>query len=234
MGAVIITPLPSVLPEALQNSRAPSLHGHYPASSLLRTRPPPSRLRSTSRGRRLYDLPDSADFATGRGGLLQLLDTSWSPCCRSHPAGGHRRTSQPATTPAAFAPNPRARPPGFGLSGPPVRSLALRPGDSLTLLPRAWSMGFRALVSLRPAIRVTGPLALAPAGLTPAERVSLHWTHGFEPVFESRSRFRSDMYEVTRCLVPKNATRLKHAARCSFKLSRYWLKSRARNHRYQH
>jgi hypothetical protein len=48
----------------------------------------------------------------------------------------------------------------------------------------AWSMGFRASVSLRPAIRVTRRLALASTGLTPAERVSLHWTHGFEPVFQ--------------------------------------------------
>jgi len=38
---------------------------------------------------------------------------------------------------------------------------------------------------------------------------------GFEPVFESRPRFRSAMYEVTSCLVPKTATRLKHAPRCS-------------------
>ena len=165
-------------------SRAPSLRRRYPASSLLRTRPPPSRLRPTSRVRRLYGLPASADFATGRGGFLQLLDASWSPCGRSHPAGGTRRASQPATDPVAFAPNPRARPPGLGLSGPPVRSLPLRPGDSLTTPSVAWSMGFRASVSLRPAIRVTRRLALASTGLTPAERVSLHWTHGFEPVFQ--------------------------------------------------
>src|SRR6476660_8337439 len=50
-----------------------SLSGHYSASSLLRTQPPPSRLRPTSRFRRLYGLPCSDDFAPGRGGLLQLL-----------------------------------------------------------------------------------------------------------------------------------------------------------------
>ncbi len=182
-----------MLPEALPNSRAPSLHGHYPASSLLRARPPPSRLRPTSRVCRLYGLPGSADFATGRGGFLQLLDMSWSPCCRSHPAGEVRRASQLATNPAAFAPNPRARPPGFRFSGPPLRSLALRPGDSLTTPTAASSMGFRASVSLRPAIRVTGLLALAPAGLPPAEHISLHWTHGFEPVFESQPRFHAEM-----------------------------------------
>ena len=38
-------------------------------------------------------------------------------------------------------------------------------------------MGFRVLVSLHPAIQATGLLTLAPAGLTPAEHTSLHWTH---------------------------------------------------------
>ncbi len=45
--------------EALHEERLPLhelLDGHYSASPLLRTRPPPSRLRSTSRLRRLYDL----------------------------------------------------------------------------------------------------------------------------------------------------------------------------------
>src|SRR3974377_1661360 len=67
------------------NSRAPSLHGRYSASTLLRTHPPPSRLRSTSRLSRLYDLPCSGDFAPGRGGLLQLLGMSLPPGSRLHP-----------------------------------------------------------------------------------------------------------------------------------------------------
>ena len=61
---------------------------HYPASSLVLAHPPPSRRRPPSRVRRLYGLPNSADFAAGRGGLLQVPDVSWSPCRRSHPAGG--------------------------------------------------------------------------------------------------------------------------------------------------
>src|SRR6201987_2920199 len=68
------------------NSRAPSLHGRYPASTLLRTHPSPSRLRSTSRLSRLYDLPCSDDFSSGRGGLLQLLGMALSPGRRFHPA----------------------------------------------------------------------------------------------------------------------------------------------------
>ena len=73
------------------DSRVPSLHGHYPVSSLLRTRPPPSRRRTISRVPRLYARPDSADFAAGRGGFLQLLDAPVSPCCRSKP----RRSAPP-------------------------------------------------------------------------------------------------------------------------------------------
>ena len=65
----------------------------------------------------------------------------------------------------------------FALSRLPVRSLTLRPGHSLAIPKMAVSMGFRASVSLGPAIQATGPLALAPAGLTPAERVRLRWTH---------------------------------------------------------
>src|SRR6266436_5139954 len=84
-------PLPPMSSEDVQNSRVPLLHGHYPASLLLRTRPPPSRRRPISRGHRLYDRLASADFAAGRGGLLQLLDASVSPCCRSQP----RRSGPP-------------------------------------------------------------------------------------------------------------------------------------------
>ena len=76
------------------NGRAPSLRGRCSASPLLRTHPPPSRLRPTSRVRRLYGLPCSGDFAPGRGGLLQLLGMSLSPCCRFHPAKVSSRVGQ--------------------------------------------------------------------------------------------------------------------------------------------
>lgn len=107
------------LPCRLQRvlSRAASLHGRHSASALLPAPPPPSRLRPTSRGRRLYGLPGSAAFAAGRGGLLQWLDVPWSPCCRSHPAGGSRRVSRAATVPAAFALRLGARPPGLRTFG---------------------------------------------------------------------------------------------------------------------
>ncbi len=92
-------------------SRAPWLHGRYPASSLLRAQPTPSRLRLISRGLRLYSRLCSADFSTGRGRSLQLLGLSLSPCCPYHPAGVTCRISQIAAGHVAFARRERARPP---------------------------------------------------------------------------------------------------------------------------
>src|SRR5450755_3390290 len=65
------------LVRATTNSRVPWLPGRYSGSSLLRTRP----------------LPCSADFATGRGGFLQLLSMSLSQCCPYFPAEVFRRFS---------------------------------------------------------------------------------------------------------------------------------------------
>ena len=45
---------------------------------------------------------------------------------------------------------------GLRISGPPLRSLPLRPGDSLTILAMAFSMGFSVSVSFHAAIQVTG------------------------------------------------------------------------------
>src|ERR1700726_2674878 len=114
----------------IANGRAPSLRGHYSASSLLRTQPPPSRLRPTSRFGRLYGLPCSGDFSLGRGGLLQLLGMSLSPCCRFHPAKVSSRVSQISAVHVAFALRMQARPSGILTFEATMRSLLLRPGDS--------------------------------------------------------------------------------------------------------
>src|ERR1700741_3941853 len=130
MDAFVISSLPSPRLEALQNGRAPSLHGHYSASSLVRAHPPPSRLRPTSRGRRLYGLPCSGDFSSGRGGLLPLLSMSLTPCCRFHPAEVNSRSGQFSAGHSAFALRLQARPSGILIFEATMRSLLLRPGDS--------------------------------------------------------------------------------------------------------
>jgi hypothetical protein len=158
-------------------SRAPSLRGRYPASQLLRTQPPPSRLPSLSRFPRLYEVPGSTDFSMGRGRFLQLLDTPLSPCCPYHPAEVVCRLSQFAPHHVAFARPKRARPSELILSRPPVGSLSLRPGDSLTIPRMALSVGFRRLVSSAPATQATGFPTFTPVGLSPTEHISLRWTH---------------------------------------------------------
>ena len=173
------------------NSRAPSLHGRYPASTLLRTHPSPSRLRSTSRLSRLYDLPCSDDFSSGRGGLLQLLGMSLSPCCRFHPAEVLEPHRSDFGSPCCLRPPVGGS--AFGAThfrghfcvhccyGPVTRRLPM--GD---VVDRLQSLGFPP-----PCYPNYGVLIVAPAGLSPAEHASLRWTHnrtcGF-PASGSRTR----------------------------------------------
>src|SRR5260370_332299 len=84
----------------------------------------------TSRFRRLYGLPCSGDFSLGRGGSLQLLSMSLSPCCRFHPAEVNIRIGQSSAAHAAFALRLKARPSGILIFEATMRSLLLRPGDS--------------------------------------------------------------------------------------------------------
>ena len=75
------------------------------------------------------------------------------------------------------------------LSRPPVSSLPLRPGDSLTLPKRALSVGSTRFVSSTDATQATRLLTPTPVGLTPTEHASLRWTHSrsntrnFPPLF---------------------------------------------------
>ena len=151
------------------------LHGYYSASPLLRSQPPPSRLRPTSRCRRLYGLPCSDDFAPGRGGLLQLLGMSLSPCCRFHPAKVISRIGRCSAAHAAFALRSRARPSDLLTFEATMRLLLLRPGDSSPrgdLVDRLRRFCFHLLRYPN-----YGALTSTPAGLSPAEHASLRWTH---------------------------------------------------------
>ncbi len=56
-------------------------------------------------------------------------------------------------------------------------SLALRPGDSLTIPKMALSVGLFRFVSSTGSTQAKGILAFTPVGLTPTEHVSLSWTH---------------------------------------------------------
>jgi hypothetical protein len=137
------------------SSRAPWLHGRYPASSLLRAPPPPSRLRPTSRG----DTGYTAYLAPP----ISRWDEDGFSSCSAHPC--HRAT--PTTPPERIdvsvsirrfvLPSLERRELGLRSQflcrghlwvhlrcGPVTRSPS-RPGDSLTIPKMALSVGFRTL-----------------------------------------------------------------------------------------
>src|SRR5450759_5311657 len=129
--------LASLIAGEVTNSRAPSLRGHCSASSLLRTHPPPSRRRSISRLSRLYYLPCSGDFSPGRGGFLQLLGMSLSPCCRFHPAEIKMPHRSDFGTPCCLRPSFVGSALGFlWFRGHFAFTLSLRPGDSCSPIRR--------------------------------------------------------------------------------------------------
>ena len=112
IGAFLISPLPPVLSKVVTDSRAASLHRRYPASSVVPAPPPPSRLSADFpvSGYTAYPAPPIS--RPGRGGLLQLLNASSSPCRRYHHAGVTQRLSQFALRHAAFIRITETRPPG--------------------------------------------------------------------------------------------------------------------------
>ena len=161
----------------IPHSRGPSLHRHSPASWLLRPPPPPSQLRSISRGSRFYDRPGAAVFTGGGGGLLQVLGVSLSPCRRSHPASLGRRVSQAATAQAAVA-FPGA---GSASGAAHVRGhlgvrlryrLETRPPPTNEAVERLQTVGFPSPCS--PSYRA---LAFPLGGFSPPAHASLSWTH---------------------------------------------------------
>jgi len=102
------------------------------------------------------------------------------PCHRAAPTTPPEWPAAAARLQQTMLPSPGRS--GLGLrftffSRPPLGSLALRPGDSLTIPRMALSIGFISFVSSTNAIQATGLLTLAPVGLTPTEQTSLRWTH---------------------------------------------------------
>ena len=167
------------------------LRVRYSASPLIRTHPRPSRRRSISRLSRLYDLPCSGDFAPGRGGLRQLLGMSLPPCCRFHPAEVRMPCRSDFGISCCLRPTEAGS--AFGSTffrghmrvhccyGPVTRDLPK--GD---FVDRLQDFGFPL-----PCYPNYGALTSTPAGLSPAEHASLHWTHnrtGRFPASGSRTR----------------------------------------------
>src|SRR5450759_4570331 len=93
MGAFVISPLPPLLLESLQTAgplRSADITPLPRYYGPLRHPLVFHRFPSVSG----YTASGSADCSTGRGGFLQLLNMSLSPCCPYYPAGVSRRVSR--------------------------------------------------------------------------------------------------------------------------------------------
>ena len=106
-----------------------------------------------------------------------MLGMSWSSCHRYHPA----EVEQPCRSAFGCPCCLRRTVVGSAFGALHFRGhlcVHFRYGPMTRSLPReTLSTGFRMLVSRHPAIQATGRLTLTPAGLSPAEHASLHWTH---------------------------------------------------------
>src|SRR4030081_3305806 len=109
----------------IANGRVPSLRGHSSASSLLRPQPTPSRLRPTSRFRRLYGLPvnrqggaDREGQCTGSIGVAKPRRASMASAASRHRSSRSRR---PVTSTPIGNPVPSSRPAGTHAEGSPSR-----------------------------------------------------------------------------------------------------------------
>src|SRR4029077_6343710 len=142
--------------ELLHHSRASSLHGHYPASSLLPAPPSPSRHPPISRCYRLYGFLLHGFSPWDEEGFSSCLTR---PCHRAVANAPPERPAASVSLRRSILPSPLNRRFGlwdFGLSRSPVRLLSLRPDNLLTIPWMALSIDSMHFVSSMHAIPATG------------------------------------------------------------------------------
>ena len=103
-GWALASPHPPSSFTRSSRTKAPSLHRHYPASSVLRASPPP-QARPVSRG-----LPVGTCHATS--GASRVASISFLHACRHHSPGGTGRCSR-RSLPDPCQPSPNYRRVGF-------------------------------------------------------------------------------------------------------------------------
>ena len=173
IGAFVISPLPYVLVEESCAAGPLCSTGVTP----LQRSYPPSRHRLVF-GR----FPGVSGYTTYLAPAISRRDEDGFSSCLACPC--HRAASNTPPESAAVSaslrrpilPSPKLR--GLGLrilnvTGPPVSSLALRPGDSLTTPKVAWSISFRLFVSSLPVIQATGLWLLPRRGCLPLNTPAL-------------------------------------------------------------
>jgi len=115
-------------------------------------------------------------FRGGRGGLLQLLSASWSPCCRSHPPSGPSR--QPACD-GSYGLRPSVAGSASGASHcRGYLCVHFRYGPVTRWPSRRWRCRWAFGLGFPPPDHPSyGASGSSPVGLPPTERASLGWTH---------------------------------------------------------
>ena len=138
MDAFVISSLPSLWSETLPNSRAPSLHGRYPASTLLRTHP--STLSPS------IDFPVEpvirstllrSDFAPGRGRVSPVARHVLATVLSLPPRRSEGAASVRFRLPhAAFALRLRTRPSGLHIFEGATFAFTVVTARCLVVFPR--------------------------------------------------------------------------------------------------
>ncbi len=177
MGAFVISPLPSLLSETLRTAGFLRSTGVTPLPGYCKPHRHPL----------VFDRPPgvsgytvylaTADFAAGRGGLLQLRDTSYVTVLSLPP----RRSDEPSQP--DYGPPYCLRPRIAGSTSGVMKfrghiRVRLHYGPVTRCHPEDGLVdGLQRFGSLPPCHPSYKALALTLAGLTPAERVRLRWTH---------------------------------------------------------
>jgi hypothetical protein len=130
--------------QKIVNSMVPLLPGRYSGSSLIRTLPPPSRLSVHFPLLTVIEPTLLQEFLLGTRRASPVARHVLATVLSLPPRRSKLAVSisfRPTMLPSPYGWGLGLR--GFSLSGPPVRSLSLRPGGSLTVPKTALSMGFR-------------------------------------------------------------------------------------------
>ena len=160
------------------SSRAPWLHGRYPASSLLRAPPPPSRLRPISRGIPVIRPTLLRRFLGGTRTASPVAQRILVTVLPLPPRRSESTRRSGFVDPCCLRPNRESSASGANLCRGHLW-VHLRCGPVTRSPSRRWlcQSASEHSVSLLSATQATGLLTLALAGLTPAEHASLRWTH---------------------------------------------------------
>ena len=171
MGDFVISPLPRLLTKELCAAGPLCSTGVAPFQRYYGPPGPPVS-RSTERGRlhrlvfdRCLGNPGTSGYAIylapsisrrNEDGFSSYLACPYHRAVPTTPPEGCASSDSLATHPVAFVRHEKTRPLGSIFSGPPMGSLVLRPGDSLTILKMALSVSFIRLVSSTNVTQATG------------------------------------------------------------------------------